>query len=65
MGGGSIIINRASVLISAVTDPSFLGSMSQSDQHRCRDIKQKGAAASDEGDVRYMAGILEFVAKHC
>jgi len=63
--GGGIIINRAKVLITAVTDPSFMNSMDASDQSRCQAIQAKGAAACDEGDVRYMAHMLDYVAKHC
>ncbi len=63
--GGGIIINRAAVLIPAVTDASFLNSMEASDKARIQAIEAKGAGACDEGDVRYMTHMLNFIAKHC
>ncbi len=62
---GGIIIQRASVLIPAITDGSFLDSMDLSDKERCQAIEAKGATACDEGDVRYMAHMLDWIAKHC
>ncbi len=62
---GGIIIQRASVLIPAVMDPSFLDSMDPSDKTRCLGIETKGAPSCDEGDVRYMAHMLDWIAKHC
>jgi len=61
---GGIIIQRASILIPAVNDPSFLQYLDPSDQERCQTIAAKGAGGCDEGDVRYMAHMLEHVATH-
>ena len=65
MGAGGIINQRAAVLIPAVSDPSFFDALDASDKARCTGIVNKGSLACDEGDVRYMASLLKFVAYHC
>jgi hypothetical protein len=62
--GGGIIINRAAVLLPAINDPSFYDYLCASDKERVRAIVGKGAPGCDEGDIRFMAHLLDQIAKH-
>lgn len=59
MSGGGIIIQRNSVLVTAVNDPSFYGSLASEDKDCVDDITAKGPDSRTKADLIYLADLIK------
>lgn len=64
MGGGGIIIQRAAVLVAAVNNASFYGSLSTEDQSCVDAISAKAPDQRTKIDLIYLADLLKRTSYH-
>ena len=64
MGAGGIIQNRAAVLLTAVTDPSFYESLSDEDRECVNAILSKPFSDRTKQDVIYLAHLIRSTVGH-
>jgi len=64
MSGGGIIIQRAKVLLVAITDPCMFDGLHQHDKDRVNAIDAKPELDRTQEDVSYLASLVPF-AVHC
>jgi hypothetical protein len=62
--GGGIIINRAKVLLVAVSDPCFYASLTPANKSAVDALDAKDPASRTHDDVCTLAHILNETAKH-